>query len=115
MTDIAKIFGVSLLMAQLAVISYARVSPMRYFCWAPFHAKTQYRIAVTVNDKDLSPTQIRARYRIPAEKHDGRFIYHVQNIIQQYETTYGQEDQAQVTLRYRINGRLQEDWQWPQE
>jgi hypothetical protein len=36
------------------------------------------------------------------------------DIIEQYEQTYGAADHAQVWMKYRINGKAEQAWQYPQ-
>jgi len=107
------LIGVSILVFQVAMIVYARFVPSRYFCWAPYDIQSDYRIDVKVGDRTLTPAEIRRRYRRPRQGTDNRSIQHVMDIISQYEETYGRNDHAQVALRYRINGKEEEQWRYP--
>jgi hypothetical protein len=106
--------GVALLVFQLAMIVYARFVPSRYFCWAPFDVQTEYKLQVTVNGRPLTGKEIRSRYRRPQAGTDNRSPQHVIDIIQGYEQNYGRSDQAQVVMRYRVNGKQEQVWRWPQ-
>ena len=106
--------GVALLVFQLAMIVYARFVPSRYFCWAPFDIQTEYKLQVSLNGRALSGPQIRARYRRPPAGTDNRSPQHVIDIIRGYEENYGHNDPAQVLMRYRVNGKQEQMWRWPQ-
>ena len=106
--------GVALLVFQLAMIVYARFVPSRYFCWAPFDIQTEYKLQVTVNGRPLTGKEIRFRYRRPQAGTDNRSPQHVIDIIQGYEENYGRNDRAQVMMRYRVNGKQEQVWRWPQ-
>src|SRR5436305_6275276 len=102
MSHVRMIAGIAILAFQLAMIGYARFVPSRYFCWAPYDIQSEYRIDVSVGGRKLTPAEIRSRYRRPRQGVDNRSIRHVMDIVQQYEETYGAEDQAQVMMKYRI-------------
>ncbi len=105
--------GIALLLFQLAMIGYARFVPSRYFCWAPYDMQTDYRLEVTVNGIPLTPNQILRRYQRPARGTDNRSVQHIIDIVQQYEEGYGGPDQAQVLMKYRVNGKEEQNWRWP--
>jgi len=106
------IAGVSILAFQLAMIVYARFVPSRYFCWAPYDVQTEYWISTVVNGRKLTRDEVRARYRRPQHGTDNRSPQHVIDILQGYETRYGRNDRAEVTMRYRVNGKEERLWQW---
>ena len=97
---------------QVGMIVYARYTPSRYFCWAPFDTQSHYAISVKINERMLSRDEIKTRYRIPPVGRDSRSIQHVKNIIKTYETSYGAEDGALVTLYYDLNGKEHAPWIW---
>jgi hypothetical protein len=105
--------GIALLAFQLGMIAYARFSPSRYFCWAPFHAQSNYEMGVTVNGRALTAGEIERRYRRPQKGINSRTIQDEKGIIMQYEQTYGKSERTEVTLRYRVNGGAEQVWQWP--
>jgi hypothetical protein len=35
------------------------------------------------------------------------------DIAQQYEESYGRSDHAEVQMRYRINGKAEQEWRYP--
>ncbi len=105
--------GIALLLFQIAMVIYARFVPSRYFCWAPFDTQTDYRLQVEVGGHPLTGAQIRARYRRPQVGTDNRSPQHVIDIVQGYEEKYGRDDHAHVTMRYRVNGKQEQVWQWP--
>ena len=106
------IIGVSILVFQLAMIVYARFVPSRYFCWAPYDVQTDYQITTVVNGRRLTDSEIRARYRRSPRGTDNRSPQHVMDILQGYEERYGRKDHAQVTMRYRVNGKEEQLWRW---
>jgi len=36
------------------------------------------------------------------------------DIVEQYERTYGAADHAQVRMRYRVNGKEEQEWRYPE-
>jgi hypothetical protein len=95
------------------MIGYARFVPARYFCWAPYDIQSEYRLDVSISGRTLTPSEIRRRYRRPKQGVDNRSIQHVMDIVQQYEESYGRSDHAQVLMRYRINGKAEQEWRYP--
>jgi hypothetical protein len=49
----------------------------------------------------------------PKQGVDNRSIQHVMDIVQQYEESYGRSDHAAVVMRYRINGKAEQEWRYP--
>ena len=104
--------GVGLLAFQLAAIGYARFVESRYFCWAPYDIQTAYRVAVKVNGKDLKPEEIQARYRRPQAGRDNRSPQHLKDIFGQVDAQYHPEDQVEMVMLYRINGKEERTWRF---
>jgi hypothetical protein len=104
--------GIALLLFQLGAIVYARFVPTRYFCWAPFDMQTDYRIEATVNGQKLSLAEIGKRYRRPAQGSDNRSYQHVIDIVEQVERRYHPDDDADVVMTYRINGKQEQQWRY---
>lgn len=104
------VIGVAILAFQLTMIVYARFVPSRYFCWAPYDVQTDYWITTIVNGRKLTAREVQARYRRPQHGTDNRSPQHVIDILQGYEETYGRNDHAQVTMRYRVNGKEERRW-----
>jgi len=104
------IAGVSILVFQLAMIVYARFVPSRYFCWAPYDVQTDYSISTVVNGRKLTGAEIRKRYRRAERGTDNRSPQHVIDILEGYERLYGRNDHAEVTMRYRVNGKEEQVW-----
>lgn len=105
---LAAVFGV-----QVAGVAYARFVPTRYLCWAPYDQISFYMIEAEREGRPLTPSEISARYRMPAEGRENRTIQHVLNTIAQYESTYGRADKVGVRVRYRTNGRPEQTWSVP--
>lgn len=106
--------GLSLLAFQLGAIVYARFVPARYFCWAPFDMQTDYRLDVTVNGKKLKAEQIQQRYHRGAKGTDNRSTQHLIDIIEQTEQRYHPDDRTMVIMTYRVNGKEEQEWRYPQ-
>src|SRR5262249_28708370 len=105
--------GGAILLFQLGMIGYARFVPSRYFCWAPYDIQSDYRLDVTIGGRKLTAAEIRKRYRRPKQGVDNRSIQHVMDIVRQYEDTYGAADSASVVMKYRINGKAEQEWRYP--
>jgi hypothetical protein len=101
-----------LLLFQVVMIAYARFVPSRYFCWAPYDMQTDYQLEVTVNSSSLTSDEIRRRYRRSARGTDNRSVQHLIDIIQQSERRHHAGDSTQVLMRYRVNGKEEEEWRW---
>ena len=108
------VIGLAFLGFQVFMIGYARFVDSRYFCWAPYDIQTEYRLNVTVNGRPLTAKQIQARYKRPRAGADNRSPRHVIDILQGYEETYGRNDRAEIVMKYRVNGKEEQEWRWPQ-
>jgi hypothetical protein len=105
--------GVVFLALQVLSIAYARVIPERFFCWAPYDERSEYRIDVELNGQSLPAKEVAERYRYRANGWEARSVHNVISMVRQYESTYGKDDNARVTIHYQTNGRPKEAWQWP--
>ncbi|MEM0932735.1 MAG: hypothetical protein AAF575_11715 [Bacteroidota bacterium] len=106
------ILGIVFLTLQVVSIIYARFIPERFFCWAPYDEHSHYEITVKVNDAPLSEKEIEQRYHYKGKGWEPRAIHNVFNIIEQYETTYGAKDRAEVCVRYSTNGHEEKIWRF---
>ena len=109
-----SLIGLAFLLAQLFSVVYAQFGPSRYFCWVPNDYMVSYRLEVNINGRLLSSKEITGRYHVL--KSSGVYqnvVKHLKNIVQQYETTYGRNDHAQVLLKYSTNGHQEKQWKWP--
>jgi len=111
--NIRPILAILILLLQVGAVAYARFVPAKYFCWAPYDSINLYRLEVLVGGELLSPDEIYNRYRLPQAGRDNRNIQHVKDILQQVEETYEQENPANVTMQYTVNGHPEEEWRWP--
>lgn len=98
---------------QAIAIVYARFIPGRYFCWAPYDAQDRYRIEVVANGEPLPSQEVDLRYRFASDSWQQHSIHNLFDAIQQYETTYGQSDNAEVEVVYSHNGRPEQTWHFP--
>lgn len=100
----------SILTLQAVSVLHARFDDGRYFCWAPHDSQNEYAISVSIDGRPLTAAEVERRYRIPARGVDPRAIAHVTRLVDQYERTVGAEDDAEVTVRYRVNGGPVHHW-----
>ena len=105
--------SVALIAAQLAFIVSARTTNARYFCWAPFDMQTDYSLDVAVDGAKLKPEEISQRYGLPASGTDNRSVQNLIDRVQLHEERYGAHHTAEITLRYRINGKQEQVWHYP--
>ncbi|MEM9159019.1 MAG: hypothetical protein AAGB46_08200 [Verrucomicrobiota bacterium] len=105
--------GLLLIAFQLAAFVYAKVVDSRYFCWAPFDMHTSYQMEVVIDGRALTPQQIKTRYHLDHKGGNPRSYVEILGPIQQYEETYGKTDGAQITVRYSVNGKPEQIWEYP--
>ena len=89
---------------------YARFVPERFFCWAPYDQHTHYSISVVVNGESLSAKAVTNRYRYQVSAWEPRCISNIFSIVEQYESTYGENDNAEVEITYSTNGHPEQKW-----
>jgi hypothetical protein len=104
--------GVVLLLAQAGNVIYTHASgSRRYFAWAPNDYAVVYTITTSVHGHLLTPSEVQNRYELKAhglwEDPPQRLI----DYLKRYETTYGSNDHARVTLRYSLDGHREQTWQ----
>ena len=107
--------GMLFLLLQVGSIVYARFIPERYFCWAPYDEHTNYAISIKINGVLLSKQDIKNRYHYQAVGWEPRAIDNVFDLIRQYETTNGIDDNAQVQVHYSTNGHEEKVWRFPKK
>ena len=98
---------------QVLSITYARFVPERFFCWAPYDERAQYRIDVELNGRLLAESEVAQRYRYNPSGWEPRSVHNVISMVRQYERTYGKTDGAHIAIHYRINGAPEQTWTWP--
>ena len=69
--------------------------PNVFFCWAPYDEQTTYEIKVEVNGIPLKDDEVGKRYRYGQKRTESRTIYNIISFIEQYENSYGENDNAQ--------------------
>lgn len=110
---IRKIIAIAFLLAQCSLVLTARFIPERFFCWAPYDEHTSMQTVVKLGKTELSPKQANQRYRYIVNGWEPRTIHNVLDIIEQYETTYGASDSAEVIVTYSTNGHRSQTWSHP--
>ena len=103
-------FGILFLLLQVGGIIYARTTPERFFCWAPYDSHTLFETFVTIDGKTLTQQEAEARYNYKMKAWEQRAIENVFSIIEQYEDTYGKADNANVVVKYSTNGHAEKEW-----
>ena len=76
--------------------------------------QTDYRLTVTLDGRVLTPAEIRARYRRPAQGTDNRSVQNLIDILKGYEEQYAGEHKADIVMLYRINGKEERQWRYPE-
>ena len=107
------ILGVAFLAIQVCSIIYARFIPERFFCWAPYDIHAKYEISVSIDNKTLTEQEVKERYHYNAVGWEQRAIENIFSYIEGYETSYGKDDNAKVTIKYAKNGKPQQTWTHP--
>lgn len=111
--SVRKTIGILFLVAQCGSVALARFIPERFFCWAPYDEHTSIQTVVKLGATELSPKQVAERYRYVLNGWEVRSIHNALNIIEQYETTHGAGDSAEVTVKYSRNGHPTRIWRYP--
>lgn len=107
------ILCVSLLAFQAIGILYGRFTPARYFCWAPYDTQDRYTVSINLDGRTLSEEEATQRYRFHSNAWQQHSIHNLLFAIEQYESSYGKDDNAEVTVTYSKNGRSKETWNYP--
>jgi hypothetical protein len=105
--------GVFFLVLQIISTGIARFIPERFFCWAPYDEHTKIQSNVYLDSVLLSPEQTSDRYRYRMNGWEPRAVHNIFNLVEQYERTYGQEENTHITIRYRTNGHPVRVWSYP--
>jgi len=102
--------GLAFIAVQIVLVAVARFVPERFFCWAPYDEHTYIDVSVVIDGKQLTKKEIVNRYRYKSEGWEPRSVNNVFNIIEQYESTYGEGDNAIVQIKYTTNGNKERTW-----
>lgn len=108
--NIRTILGAGFLLLQVISVLYAQYIPERFFCWRPYDNHTLYKIQVLIDDQPLEAREVEKRYRYPSQGWERRSIHNIFSIVEQYEHTYGQNDNAIVFITYAENGKPETKW-----
>lgn len=111
MQSIARYAAIAILLAQAVTMVWARFTPARYFCWAPYDMQTDYQLEVEVGGRKLTPAGIRQRYRRPAQGTDNRSVQNLIDILEGVERQSAEK--ASIVMTYRINGKQEHVWRHP--
>lgn len=106
--------GIVFIIVQIISLIVARFVPERFFCWAPYDEHTYIDVNVEINGRQLTKKEIENRYRYKSEGWEPRSINNVFNIIEQYESTYGRNDNTNVLIKYSTNGYKERTWRLKQ-
>lgn len=105
--------GCMFLLTQICSIIYARFIPERFFCWGPYDEETYLETIIVIGDKTLSSEEVDNRYHYLVNGWEPRSVNNVFSIIEQYEKTYGEKENAQVIVKYKTNGHKMKEWTYP--
>ncbi|WP_299550914.1 hypothetical protein [Seonamhaeicola sp.] len=100
------------IITQVGLISYARFTPVRFFCWAPYDIHNSFEATATINNTFYDSKQLEERYNYKMKGWEQRSIYNVFLLIERYESTYGRHDDVDVKVVYSINGHPEDVWQY---
>lgn len=106
--------GAAFLVLQAGLVLAARFTPARYFCWAPHTAQVQFQIEVHVAGRQLSQPEVWQRYGFNSRDWEAHAACHVMDAVRMYESSLGRDDNARITMHYRINGGDLHTWHWPE-
>ncbi|MBN4070484.1 hypothetical protein JYT76_02270 [Olleya sp. AH-315-F22] len=109
---IRLLIGVLFLLIQVCSVIYARFIPERFFCWGPYDIQTKFEVTVVIDNKKLSFKESKERYRYKTKGWEQRSIHNIFLLISQYESTYGKNDNAKVSINYSTNGKAQQVWEY---
>lgn len=104
------VIGIVFLLIQVGLIVYAQFIPQRFFCWAPYDQHTRFEVFVTINGELLSNEESVIRYRHHMKGWEQRSIDNIFSFIEQYEATYGKEENTHVEIVYSTNGKPDQKW-----
>lgn len=102
--------GIIFIVFQITLIIYAQFIPERFFCWAPYDEHTYLETQVIIDGRNLSNEEINMRYNYRLKAWEPRSINNIFNMIEQYEKTYGKNDNAYIYITYSTNGHMQKNW-----
>jgi hypothetical protein len=102
-----------ILALQACMVIRARFVESRYFCWSPHSTQVRFDLDVTVNGRKLSRTEAAQRYRLWDSEWEAHAPQNLIDTIESFESTYGKREQAEVFLRYQVNGSAESVWHWP--
>ena len=110
---IRTIIGLLFIGLQCISVLIARFIPEKFFCWAPYDEHTLIRTKILDDGKELSEVEIDERYRYRMNDWEPRTVNNVFNLITQYETTYGKDDDVIIIINYSRNGKAEKTWVYP--
>ncbi|MGQ0720083.1 MAG: hypothetical protein ACT4PE_00775 [Candidatus Eiseniibacteriota bacterium] len=110
---VRSVLGLALLLPQVVALGVARIHPMRFYCWSPYDAQFEYTIETAVGGRRLTSEEVSRRYDLPTPGRNPRAIHQVTTVISHVERVYRTADEAQVTVTYRKNGGVEQQWHWP--
>ena len=108
-----KILLASFFLAQVATIFFVSFTDEKYFGWVPYDQISTFQIAVKIDGRELTSDEVFERYLFTNPGQENRNIAHVFSRITQYEQSYGRADDAQVSVKFSINGKTQQEWNYP--
>ena len=102
-----------ILALQASMVIRSRFVESRYFCWSPHSTQVRFDLDVSVHGRKLSRMEAAQRYRLWDAEWEAHAAQNLIDTIETFERTYGRDDRAEVSLRYRVNGGTEKTWRWP--
>jgi hypothetical protein len=107
--------GILFLLAQVLLVAHSHFVPSRWLCWAPNDYAVEYQLRVTSRGRELSPSEIQARYHVAEHGWYENPAENIMEIVGQYEQTEANGDKGRVQLIYRLDGGQTKEWRWPEQ
>lgn len=114
MTKLKHAFVYLFFVTQFFLIVNGQFTKSKYFNWVPYDEISLYEISVLVNEKNLNAAEIENRYRKPKFGRENRDFHNLISIVNQYESSYGKNEEAYVRIVFLTNGYRKTIWSWPE-
>ncbi len=105
--------GIAVLLLELGFVVGGIAGASWWFTWGPNDHLYRYRISVSVRGRPLDAAAIERRYHRPARGAYEDPIVELEDLVHQYETTYGRDDNATVVIKATSSGEEEVVWRWP--
>ena len=105
--------GIAFLAVEVLLVIHGVLTPGNHFAWGPHTTQIRFEMQVEVDGVPLSQRDAARRYGLAwSDRWEVHAIENVFQLIEQYEGTYGVDESAEITLRYRRNRGEWRVWQF---